>query len=154
MKLLDIVIRAPVVDTELRKIKGKQYWIATQYARSEFITDEGTWISEQLPGWVWDRRSGSRAMDIVVPKSGSDVYNAALAGHDTSYSGWMSRALSDNLFIRQGFPISGDAGIKASALAYRCVRLFGGSGYYDLGEPMPEPYTQNRGFERLYLVDR
>lgn len=154
MKLLDIVVRAPIVDRELRKIKGKQFWIATQYARAEFVTDEGTWVSEQLPGWVWDRRSGSSAVDIVVPKSGSDVYKAVLAGHDASYSGWMSRSLSDNLFVRQGFRMSGDVGSRASALAYRCVRLFGWPGYYDLGKPMPEPYAQNRGLERLYLVDK
>jgi len=154
MRLLEIVVRAPIIDRELRKIKCKQYWVATQYARAELITDEGTWVSEQLPGWVWDRRSGSRTVDLVVPKSGSDAYNAVLAGHDTSYSGWMSRALSDDLFVRQGFALSGDVGRRMSAVAYRTVRLFGWPGYYDLGAPMPEPYAQNRGLERLYLVDK
>jgi hypothetical protein len=151
MKLLDIVIREAMTEREIEK--GK-YWMLVDRFAADFVTDGGVWRLVLQPGWVWDKRSGARIINPIVPKSGNPKYNACVAAHDCSYSGWMSRALADNLFVRQGFSVSGQVSPFVARRAHNAVRAFGWPGYYEMGEPMPHPYTYHRNYESLILVDR
>jgi len=129
-----------------------QYWILTQPYHAEFVTDEGTWHLDLKPMWITDKRSGSSAVDLVVPKWGNKEYQAVVAGHDTSYSGWMSQDYSDDLFIRQGFHLSGCIGKNRAGLAHTVVNALGRA--FTMDDPMPQPYRNNRDFERLVLLDK
>lgn len=145
-----IGIYAPF-DPVLRPIDCK-FSILTQPYHARAITDEGTWYLDLVPGWVTDERSGSDAINWMVPKRGNRLYNAMIAFHDTSWSGWLSRMLSNDLFIRQGFALSGQVSQRVSNLAGFAVDHFGT--YYDLPDALPRPYTDNRKYEHLVLLDK
>lgn len=113
------------------------------------VTDEGTFHLDLKAGWITDWRSGSRALDIVAPKFGNGIYECLVFAHDTAYSGWVSKALADEVFVHQGFEFSGECGHTRAQLSYNAVRLFG-SAYY-MEDVMPKPYTDNRQYESLTL---
>lgn len=62
-----------------------------------------------------------------------------------SYSGSVSKAIADELFY-QGLRLCGYGKIRAG-MAFQAVDKFGGSGYYNAGDPMPKPYEHNRCYE-------
>ena len=112
-------------------------------------TNLGTYRYIMDKGWVTDLRSGSRACDIIVPKSGNELYNAAILCHDLSYSGWVPKNIADEL-LRQGIMLAGISEWRANLVNF-AVQTFGNSGYYDLDDVMPKPYTENRQYEHFYL---
>ena len=128
------------------------FWRLESHYYAKFHTSEGVWHLSLLPGWITDKRSGSDAINWLVPKDGNPEYRAAVFAHDTAYSGWMSQALADHLFIRQGMHLSGEVSQPVANLAYTAVKLFGKS--YSMDDTLPPPYELNRKYESLKLKDR
>lgn len=134
---------------------SKKYWVLSTPYHAEFITTDGTWKLYLKPGWVTDKRSGSSLIDPIISKwSDNFEYQAVVAAHDVSYSGFMSKKLADELFVHQGFHLSGEMSSFRSDLAYTAVKFFGNSGYYDMYDNLPKPYTFNRNYESLKLLDK
>ena len=132
---------------------NQDYWrLESQYYRAKFHTNEGTWDLILLHGWITDKRSGSDAINWLVPKDGNPEYRACVFAHDTAWSGRMSRALSNDLFIRQGFAMSNEVSQPIANLSKFTVDHFGR--YYDFNEPLPPPYENNRQLESLILVHK
>jgi hypothetical protein len=123
------------------------YWRLKSNYQVIAITDEGNLHFNMSAGWVTDLRSGSRILDTVVPKYGNKAYDATILLHDMSYSGWVSKDVADEL-LYQGMILSGISKIRAK-LAWQAVHTFGNGGYYSLDDAMPEPYTNNRSFEKF-----
>jgi hypothetical protein len=110
-------------------------------------TNEGVIDAKMKAGWITDYRSGSSAVDSVVPKKGNQAYNSIIMLHDLAYSGWLTKGMADEL-LKQGMLLSGLASWRVK-LASLAVGLFGGLGYYYLTDTMPEPYKDNRALESL-----
>lgn len=148
-KLLRIEVLTP--KPKLIKLTGKlkKFWRLQSFYHVRFHTSEGVYDLNLYPGWITDKRSGSDVINILVPKDGCEEYNACVFAHDTSYSGFLSKFLADNLFVRQGFHVSGEVSEFVSRIAYDAVSLVGKA--YSLNDEMPAPYTDNRNFEKLYL---
>ena len=148
MKLLDIKIIKPL---KMEPIDSK-YWKLTDDYHVDFITDGGVWKLRNKPNWITDLRSGcGDVINIIAPKWGNSEYTATVLMHDTAWSGWMSRQLSNEL-LKQGMILSGEIGSFRGALVYNAVQCFGH--YSNMDEPLPEPYTINRLFESLKLYDK
>lgn len=149
-KLIRIEVLTP--NPYLEKLKGdlSKYWVLKTFYHARFYTDQGVFELKLHPGWITDKRSGSHLLDWFIPKDGCEEYNAAVFAHDTSYSGWLSKALADNLFVRQGFYKSKEVSKRRAKIAHFAVRTFGRS--YNMEDKMPKPYTRNREFESLVLV--
>lgn len=147
MKLLEIKIIKPL---KMEPVDSK-YWKLTDDFHVDFITDEGVWKLRNKAGWVTDLRSGCDAINIIAPKWGNSEYTATVLMHDTAWSGWMSRQLSNEL-LRQGMILSGEIGSFRGSLVYHAVQNFGH--YSNMDEILPEPYTINRLFESLRLYDK
>jgi len=133
-----------------------KYWKLVAPYHAEFITSDGTWKLDLKQGWITDKRSGSSIIDPIISKWNDKnyKYQAVVACHDCSYSGWVSKDLADELFVHQGFYKSGEMGSLRASMAYATVQIFGNSGYYDMNDTLPEPYTINILFEKLVLVDK
>lgn len=131
------------------KVFDKKHWILTEDYWVKLHTSCGTLTAKMLTGWITDLRSGSSFCDIVVPKKGNDIYTAIIIFHDFCYSGHLSKSIADSM-LEQGMILSGIAPWRAS-LAHKAVSWFGSSGYYDLTDVMPQPYTSNRQFEKKLL---
>ena len=129
--------------------KYKKYWRLQTFYHALFYTSEGVYDLKLYPGWITDKRSGSNAINFIVPKDGCEEYNACVFAHDTAYSGFISKLLADALFVQQGFYVSKEVSKPIANIAHTTVRIFGNS--YDLNDEMPDPYTNNRNFENLYL---
>lgn len=151
MKLQGIRIEQPLVLDRLPGKLGHKYKHLTADFSARFVTDEGVWRLRLLSGWITDERSGSDTINWLVPKRGNDWYNATILMHDCAWSGWMSRALSNEL-LRQGMILSGEVGPHAAALAKLAVDRFGR--YYDLEEELPPPYHNNRLYESLTMESK
>lgn len=146
LEILDVKIIKPRV---LKPI-DKKYWMLEKKWFFDIITNEFTIEVRNLPGWITDKRSGSDWINWLLPKDGNDIYNAIIGFHDTSWSGWISRQLS-NVILYQGIIFSKEAGEKAAWIAKKTVDNIGR--YYNLEEELPPPYTNNRHFERLTMVE-
>lgn len=132
----------------LRTLKiADGFWRLTSDFWVRLHTNEGFIDAKMKTGWITDYRSGSGAVDIVVPKKGNEAYNAIIMLHDLAYSGHLTKDLADEL-LRQGMILSGVSSWRAR-LAYIAVQAFGDGGYYYLTDDMPEPYTDNRALESL-----
>jgi len=118
---------------------GTPYW-------TRIHTSEGVLHSEMGIGWVTDKRSGSRVVDLVIPKTWTPDYDALICTHDFFWSGHVSRALADWCLLH-GLQWCGISSIRAH-LAYAGVRVCP-SGYYELDAVMPLPYTNNRALEHF-----
>ena len=129
--------------------KYKKFWRLETFYHARFYTSEGVYDLTLLPGWITDKRSGSNAINWLVPKDGNEEYNACIFAHDTAYSGFISKALADAIFIQQGMTVSKEVSEFISELAYVAVTAVGKA--YSLNDEMPDPYTNNRTFEKLYL---
>ena len=147
MKLLDIKIIKPLKMAPL----DSKYWKLTDDFAVNVVTDEGIYKLYLKAGWITDLRSGSDAINCIVPKWGNELYVATVLFHDACWSGNLSRELSND-FLRQGMVLSGEVGTLRASLAYYAVSKFGR--YYDMDEELPEPYTTNRMFERLTIEDK
>lgn len=124
------------------------YWRLSQDSYIILHTNEGDIRAGLLKGWVTDKRSGSDAINWFVPKweGPRSPYSAIVAFHDFSWSGWLSRALSDEL-LRQGMVLSGIVSSPRAAVVKITVDHFGH--YYDLSEKLPGVYADNREKEHL-----
>ena len=131
-----------------------ELWQATHKAQCAFHTDEGVYLSTALPGFVTDLRSGCSAINAVVPKWGNAAYTWAIVSHDMAYHGYLSFALANDLYLRQGMRVSGQLGRFRANLAASMVDTFGRSHYSDYEDELPEPYTHNRPLCKIELVDR
>lgn len=145
IKLLDIVIHTPRV---LVPISDK-YWMLDKIWKFDIITNEFKILVRNQPGWITDKRSGSDWINWLIPKDGNDQYNAIIGFHDTSWSGWITRALSNEL-LAQGMAFSGEVSQKVSRIAKVTVDHFGH--YYNFEDELPKPYTNNRNLELIRLV--
>ena len=119
---------------------GRDYW-------TSIYTDSGVYHCEMKKGWVTDKRSGSTAVDIIVPKSWNADYDAIILSHDFLYSGHLCRATADWI-LKEGMIWSGISEWKAN-LAYSAVRIAGGSAWIDIDLPLPSPYQNNRELEKF-----
>lgn len=147
LRKIEVLTKNPV----FRKVSRK-HWELLSFYHARFHTDEGIYDLYLSPGWITDFRSGSNAINLFVPKRGNEQYNACIYAHDASWSGHLSRALSNDLFIRQGFHVSGQVFNWRASVAGKAVDNFGT--YYGMDDKLPEPYTINRCFERITLSHR
>jgi len=145
IKLLDIVIHTPRV---LVPISDK-HWMLDKIWKFDIITNEFKILVRNQPGWITDKRSGSDWINWLVPKDGNDQYNAIIGFHDTSWSGWITRALSNEL-LAQGMAFSGEVSQNVSRIVKVTVDHFGH--YYNFEDELPKPYTNNRKLELIRLV--
>lgn len=143
MKLYRIETSGPLL---CRKYSASHWILDTDY-HVHLFTDCGVLKFTMLAGWITDFRSGSRAVDVIVPKRGNKTYTASVLCHDMAYSGWIGKDLADEL-LYQGMVLSGQSKWRAG-LAYKAVRWFGDGGYYDLKSTMPWPYEKNRQLEKF-----
>jgi len=119
----------------------------------KFETNLGTFKLKLSKGWITDKRSGSSAVDLIIPKwSKSIIYCATIAFHDAGYSGYLPKEEVDEIFY-QGLLLSGISKWRAK-LAWSAVSAFGNSGYYGIDDNMPKPYTYNRQLESFELADK
>ena len=123
---------------------SKKYYDLTDDFNVRLHTSEGVLDSYMKAGWMTDLRSGTDAINWFIPKHGNDEYNAIILFHDFSWSGWISRSLSNEL-LRQGIILSGTRGERVANIVKVTVDHFGH--YYNLEDTLPEPYTVNRQLE-------
>jgi hypothetical protein len=148
----------PIAD-DLVKLKkkffwSKQYWKLVRNRNCDFHVMDGAKkpmiVRVSLyAGWITDKRSGSRLVDIIAPKTGNARYQWCWASHDASWSGWLSQPVSDELFVHQGFVFTGECSEEDADLAHWAVSNFGKA--YDMDDVMPPPYTNNRQFEHISI---
>jgi len=146
MKLYRIETNSPV---HARKY-SKTHWILERDYFVKLVTDEGTITCSMKAGWITDFRSGSSAVDCIVPKRGNDRYTASVLCHDLMYSGWLSKDLADEL-LYQGMVLSGQSKWRAG-LAFKAVQWFGEDSWYSMVSPLPHPYELNRNVEHLEWI--
>lgn len=145
LSILDVRIIKPRV---LRKI-DKKYWVLEQKWYFDIVTNRFTIMVRNQPGWITDKRSGSDAINWLVPKDGNDIYDAFIGFHDTAWSGWLGRYFSNNILCL-GMVFSKEVYKPVAYLARKTLDRFGK--YYSFHEELPIPYTNNRSFEQLTVV--
>jgi hypothetical protein len=98
-------------------------------------TDAGLLAYEFSPGFVTDLRSGSNAINGIIPKwAANNRYNLAIICHDFNYTRMasghcaLSRKEADDL-LRQMAVMSGELGSIRAGLMHSALRLFGSSAY-------------------------
>ena len=145
MKLLQIETPLPLQYCDLPGYHGKYKELLAPY-RVVLYTDEGILQGDMSIGWVTDLRSGTNAINWFVPKKGNAKYNGIILFHDLSWSGWISRALSNELLC-QGIILSGERVEHIANIVKVTVDHIGH--YYELDDVLPAPYTNNRLLESL-----
>ena len=145
IKLLDVVILEPRV---LKKI-SKNLWMLEKPWHFDLFTNEFRIMVRNQPGWITDKRSGTDAINCIVPKDGNDIYNAVIGFHDTAWSGWLTRALSNEI-MAQGMVFSKEVSVPVSRISKFMVDNFGH--YYQFDDELPPPYTNSRKLELIRLV--
>jgi hypothetical protein len=121
-------------------------WKLTEKFVCTILTDEGCMSFHAQPGFVTDMRSGSDAINKVIPKfTGNKIYDAAILVHDMNYTvlpgdeHLVSKAVADDLLYQMAL-LSGEIGkLKATAMKL-AVQLAGDSAYYEPDQP---PYDGN-----------
>ena len=134
----------------LQPVEGAEgYWSAMDSFVIRLETNQGNIILHGEKGWITDKRSGSSAVDGFIPKwkGPQSMYSRIIAAHDIMWSGWITRALSDEL-LRQGIILSGVAGPVKAGIVKFAVDHFGH--YYELEEPLTGIYAGNRQKELVY----
>lgn len=147
MKLLEVRIKK---ELKLSPVDDK-FWKLTSPYEVDFVTDEGVIELRLKSGWITDLRSGCDAINMIAPKWGNPIYTATVLLHDCSWSGWLSRKLSNEL-LRQGMVLSGEVSKFMANLVYHAVQNFGT--YYSMDDELPEPYTNNRVLEDIRWKDK
>jgi len=102
----------------------------------EVNTNEGNLCYYMKPGFITNMRSGSHAIDWLIPKfTSNNRYNLALLCHDFAYTKNKfgghyieDRKLADEL-LRQMCILSGELGSIRAAIMYRALRIGGGSAF-------------------------
>lgn len=141
--LQDLILK-PVTDV---------YWKAENKMQCAFHTDEGTYLSTVLPGFITDLRSGCDLINPIVPRWGNQRYSWAVVTHDGLFClGTWSFEFSNELCLRQGMAVSGQIGEWRANLAHKMVSTFGRSHFCDSESDLEEPYTLNRLFFKFELV--
>jgi hypothetical protein len=114
---------------------GQDLYRLKQRVELRVKTTEGVLHYTMFPGFLTNMRSGSHAIDVIIPKfTENNRYNLALLCHDFNYTRLtngdhpVSRELADAL-LKQMVLMSRELGSFKAALMYRVVRLFGGSAY-------------------------
>jgi len=117
------------------KFAGEDLWHLAKRVDCSVKTDEGTLKFTMHAGFPTNMRSGSHAIDFIIPKfNDSNLYNLAILVHDFNYTRnkdgghYLSRLLSDNL-LREMARVSGTLNAFKRALMYRALRMFGSSAY-------------------------
>lgn len=138
------LIKIEIVKPLRYKSIDKKYYKLTKDFNIRLHTNEGILNAYMKAGWITDLRSGTDAINWFIPKKGNDEYNAIILFHDFSWSGHISRKLSNEL-LRQGIILSNTRGEYVANVVKFTVDHFGH--YYELEDKLPEPYTVNREFE-------
>jgi len=106
----------------------------------EVSTNEGNLCYYMKPGFPTNMRSGSHAIDWLIPKfTHNNQYNLALLCHDFAYTRnrlddhYISRELADEL-LRQMCILSGELGSIRAAIMYRALRIGGNAAYESMNE--------------------
>ena len=148
MKVLDIQNTPILVDP----LDGK-FFRLREDANIRIVTDEGTYNDDLGAGWITDLRPGSSFIDHFIPKwdGPESPYSALIAFHDSAWSGWVPRLISDEI-LAQGCVLTHKCSVRVSRLIKLTTDHFGT--YYDLDDRMPAPYTLNRYYENMELSDR
>ena len=126
---------------------SKKFYDLTDDFNVRLHTNEGVLDSYMEKGWITDLRSGTDAINWFIPKIGNDEYNSIILFHDFSWSGWVTRAVSNEL-LRQGIILSGTRGENVANIVKFTVDHFGH--YYNLNDKLPSPYTINRELEHFH----
>ncbi|GBU23825.1 hypothetical protein R83H12_00443 [Fibrobacteria bacterium R8-3-H12] len=126
-KFLGSHIKTEFASHDMYRLSGPVY--------VEVYTSEGRLCYSMKPGFPTNMRSGSHAIDWLIPKfTGNNKYNLALLCHDFAYTKLpngenpLSRELADEL-LRQMCILSGELGSFRAAIMHRALRLCGGSAY-------------------------
>lgn len=138
------LIKIEIVKPLRYKSIDKKYYKLTKDFNIRLHTNEGILNAYMKAGWITDLRSGTDAINWFIPKKGNDEYNAIILFHDFSWSGHISRKLSNEL-LRQGIILSNTRGEDVANVVKFTVDHIGH--YYELEDKLPEPYTVNREFE-------
>ena len=148
MKLLEIRNTPILVDP----LDGEYYRLRKD-AEITMVTDEGTYHDYLGAGWITDLRSGSSFIDHFIPKwdGPESPYSALIAFHDSAWSGWVPRKISDEI-LAQGCVLTHKCSERVSQLVKFAVDHFGT--HYDMEDRMPKPYTLNRYYEKMELSAR
>jgi hypothetical protein len=149
VKLLNVVVHTEI---HLAPINPTHWELRAPYS-ADFITDEGVFKLRLKAGWITDLRSGTNAINFISPKWGNPIYMAGIFFHDTSFSGWVSFELCNDL-LRQCCILSGECNKFQAWLVYQGVMKFGREGYHYMDEALPEPYENSRHYESLRLYDK
>ena len=118
------------------KFSGGDLWRLVKQVDCVVKTEkDGVLKFTMRPGFPTNMRSGSHAIDFIIPKfNDNNLYNLAILVHDFNYTknrygeNYLSRLLSDQL-LREMIRISGTLNVLKRALMYRSLRLFGNSAY-------------------------
>ena len=118
------------------KFAGEDLWrLAKRVDCAVKTKGEGVLRFTMHAGFPTNMRSGSHAIDFVIPKfNENNLYNLAILVHDFNYTRnkdgghYLSRLLSDRL-LREMTKLSGTLNALKRALMYRALRLFGNSAY-------------------------
>ncbi len=101
----------------------------------EVSTSDGRLCYYMKPGFPTNMRSGSHAIDWLIPKfTSNNKYNLALLCHDFAYTknkagdNYISRELADEL-LRQMCILSGELGTIRAGIMHKALRLGGRSAY-------------------------
>jgi hypothetical protein len=102
---------------------------------AKVYTSEGVLHYAMKPGFPTNMRSGSHAIDWLIPKfTGNNRYNLAILCHDFAYTKLpsgenpISRELADEL-LRQMVIISGELGSIRAGIMHKALRIGGASAY-------------------------
>jgi len=118
------------------KFAGVDLWEICEPVSIVVNTDIGILRYFISPGFLTDMRSGSHAIDRIIPKfTKNNKYNLAILTHDVNYTKNETgghfiedREKCDEM-LRQMALASGEIGSIRAAIMYRAVRLFGNSAY-------------------------
>jgi hypothetical protein len=117
------------------KFAGEDLWRLAKRVDCAVKTRDGVLKFTMRPGFPTNMRSGSHAIDFIIPKfNDNNLYNLAILVHDFNYTknrhgeNYLSRLFSDQL-LREMIRISGTLNALKRALMYRTLRLFGNSAY-------------------------
>lgn len=124
----------------------------------EVSTNEGNLCYYMQPGFPTNMRSGSHAIDWLIPKfTGNNKYNLALLCHDFSYTRNKlgghyieNRQLVDEI-LRQMVILSGELGSVRAAIMYRALRIGGNSAFEAMNEG---EYSGAENFMRFLWKDK
>jgi hypothetical protein len=117
------------------KFAGVDLWRLASPVYAEVVTSEGKLCYYMLPGFPTNMRSGSHAIDWLIPKfTRNNRYNLALLCHDFAYTKMangqnpLSRELADEL-LRQMCILSGELGTVRAAIMHKALRIGGAAAY-------------------------